>query len=212
MAQYALSLANLQAALTQNNTKMKEWVTSKVNDVEIFSIEWVQELPTENISTSTIYMIKNEEESVDENNIYTEYVYNTTDAKWEIIGRVEAGAVDLTGFYTKVEVDKMLENFYSKTEIDAMFADVYTETEVDTMLEDYYTKEETYSKDETYAKSEVYSKEEAYSKTEVYSKEETYAKESVYTKDEADALLEALEVEAYGDQEITDMVSGLWSE
>lgn len=199
MAQQVLSLANLQAALAQNNTKMKDWVTSKVNDVEIFTIEWVQELPTENISTSTIYMIKNEKDSVDENNIYTEYVYNSTDAKWEIIGRVEAGAVDLTGFYTKVEVDKMLENYYTKTEVDAM-------------LEDYYTKEETYSKDETYAKTEVYSKEEAYSKEEVYSKEETYAKESVYTKDEADALLEALEVEAYGDQEITDMVSGLWSE
>jgi hypothetical protein len=199
MAQQVLSLANLQAALAQNNTKMKDWVTSKVNDVEIFTIEWVQELPTENISTSTIYMIKNEKDSVDENNIYTEYVYNSTDAKWEIIGRVEAGAVDLTGFYTKVEVDKMLENYYTKTEIDKMFEGVYT-------------KEEVYSKEETYAKTEVYSKEETYAKADVYTKEETYAKDDVYTKTEADELLADLVVEDYESQEITDMITGIWSE
>lgn len=199
MAQQVLSLANLQAALTQNNTKMKDWVTSKINDVEIFTIEWVQELPTENISTSTIYMIKNEKDSVDENNIYTEYVYNSTDAKWEIIGRVEAGAVDLTGFYTKVEVDKMLENYYTKTEIDKMFEGVYT-------------KEEVYSKEETYAKTEVYSKEETYAKADVYTKEETYAKDDVYTKTEADELLADLVVEDYESQEITDMITGIWSE
>ena len=145
MAQ-ALSLANLQLAMTQNNSKMKEWATSLVGNFKAFEIKWVNELPTENISTSTIYMVKSTESSED-NNIYNEYVYNES-AGWEILGAYHACSVDLTGFYTKVEIDEMLANYYSKTEVDNMMAniytknDVYNKTEVDTKMGGVYSKTE----------------------------------------------------------------------
>jgi hypothetical protein len=200
MAMKGLSLANIQIAMAENNEKMKQWVAAQVGNITMFDIQWVDTLPTKDISSTTIYMIKNEDESVDENNIYTEYVYKEDSGSWEILGRVEAGAVDLTGFYTKVEVDEMLAHFYSKVEIDAMLTSVYKKTEVDTMFTGVYKKNEVYAKDEVYAKNEV------------YTKNDTYAKSEVYSKTEADELLGALEVEEYTAQEMTNMVTQIWSE
>lgn len=145
MAQQTLSLANLQAALTQNNTKMKEWVNSQIGDIDLFSIQWVQELPTEDISTSTIYMIKNEE-AEEGLNVYTEYVYNATLEAWEVLGELHA-EVDLSGYYDKEEIDNLIKSYYTKTEVDEALAG-------------YYTKEEAYKKDEVYAKTETYNKDE----------------------------------------------------
>lgn len=129
MAQQSLSLANLQAAMSQNNTKMKEWVNAQIGNIELFSVQWVSALPTENISESTIYLIK-DTTSTAENNVYTEYVYNATDAKWEILGQFEA-AVDLTGYYTKTEADALLANLaisnYTSEEITAMVNGMWSE-------------------------------------------------------------------------------------
>ena len=54
-----------------------------------FNIEVVQELPTSEISDTTVYLIS----SGDEDNLYTEYIY--VNGKWEILG---IQAVDLTGY------------------------------------------------------------------------------------------------------------------
>jgi hypothetical protein len=144
MAQQTLSLANLQAALTQNNTKMKEWVNSQIGDIDLFSIQWVQELPTEDISTSTIYMIKNEE-AEEGLNIYTEYVYNATLEAWEVLGELHA-EVDLSGYYDKEEIDNLIKSYYTKTEVDEALGGYYTKEEVETQVSEalkaHYTKEE----------------------------------------------------------------------
>ena len=58
--QKALSIENLQAAMLENNTKMKAWVNDQLSKISTFNIEWVESLPTEDISTNTIYMLKNE--------------------------------------------------------------------------------------------------------------------------------------------------------
>lgn len=63
-----------------------------------FSIEVVQVLPTEDISDTTIYLVPAEDPEV--GNYYEEYIHvNNT---WELVGST---AVDLSGYYTKVESD-----------------------------------------------------------------------------------------------------------
>lgn len=192
-----LSLANLQEAMSQNNTKLKEWVNAQIGNIEMFSISWVSELPTENISTSTIYMVKSNE-SEEGNNVYVEYVYNTEKAVWEILGELQT-EVDLSGYYTKEET-------YNKNEVYAK-GETYSKEQVYTK-EETYKKDEVYSKEETYKKDEVYAKEETYGKDEVYTKEEVYAKDETYKKDEVDTMLAT----HYTTEEVTNMVNGIWSE
>ncbi len=63
-----------------------------------FSIEVVQVLPTEDISDTTIYLVPAEDPEV--GNYYEEYIHvNNT---WELVGTT---AVDLSAYYTKLEVD-----------------------------------------------------------------------------------------------------------
>lgn len=59
-----------------------------------FDIEVVETLPTENISETTVYLLKDNE--ID-GNLYTEYIY--VDGIWETLG---SQAVDLSG-YAKLE-------------------------------------------------------------------------------------------------------------
>lgn len=63
-----------------------------------FDVEVVTALPTENISTSTIYCVPAEEPKT--NNQYDEYVY--VNSAWEQIGST---AVDFTNYYNKTEID-----------------------------------------------------------------------------------------------------------
>jgi hypothetical protein len=53
------------------------------------------------------------------------------------------GDVDLSGYYTKEEVDGLLEEYYTKEEIDGFFEDYYTKEEVDNALLSYPTWDET---------------------------------------------------------------------
>lgn len=123
-----LNMNNLKTALTQNNTKMKEWVASQMSQNKALDIQWVEVLPTENISTTTIYMLK-DANSTKENNIYLEHVYKE-DTGWEIIGTLDAGSVDLANYYNKTEVDELLKDLveaYTDDEITAMVDEVWSE-------------------------------------------------------------------------------------
>lgn len=126
----ALSLANLQLAMSENNNKIKEWVIAQGSVNKTLEIKWVNELPIEDISTSTIYMVKSAE-STEENNIYAEYVYNETDG-WEMLGTYEAGSVDLSEYYTSSQIDEMFSNFitienYTDEEITEMVNGIWSE-------------------------------------------------------------------------------------
>lgn len=127
----ALNMQNLKTALMQNNTKMKEWVQAQTDNLKAFTIEWVETLPLENISTSAIYMIK-DINSTEENNVYVEYVYKEGHG-WEILGKVNMGevSVDLTNYYNKEEVDALLAGIgctnYTEEEIIGMVDEVWSE-------------------------------------------------------------------------------------
>ena len=66
----------------------------------------VETLPTEDIQSTTLYLVPAETSS--DSNIYEEYIYVNDD--WEHIGTT---AVDLSEYYTKTEVDDLLNNLPS---------------------------------------------------------------------------------------------------
>lgn len=54
----SISIENLQIAFERNNSKLIEYITEQINNIETIKFEWVEELPTKNISTNTIYLVK----------------------------------------------------------------------------------------------------------------------------------------------------------
>lgn len=74
-----------------------------------FNIEVVEELPTTEISRTTIYLVINAKGK--DSNLYTEYIWleKTGEAgHWEKLGEQE---LDLSGYYTSGEVDNLLEGY-----------------------------------------------------------------------------------------------------
>ncbi len=101
MSQDAITkaLAALQTAVSADlaNYYNKTQVDGMISTIPKFAIQPVDSLPTSDISTTTVYLVKSGE---DEQNLYTEYIY--VDGKWEKLG---TQTVDLTGYYTKTEAD-----------------------------------------------------------------------------------------------------------
>lgn len=98
--------------LTNYYTKTETYNRSEVNDLISnltagVSFQVVTQLPTSDISTSTIYLLAREGST---NNAYDEYMYiNNT---WEIIGTTE---VDLSDYSTTAEISQLLNNKINKT-------------------------------------------------------------------------------------------------
>lgn len=78
-------------------------------DTGNFDVKVVEQLPTENISLSTIYCLASAEPST--TNKYNEFVY--VDNNWEQIGSTE---VDLSSYYDKTEIDKKVETIEKSIE------------------------------------------------------------------------------------------------
>ena len=95
------TVSNLVNYYTKTQTYSKE----EINDILTarLSIEVVQVLPTEDISTSTIYLVRKTD--VQDNDVYDEYIW--VNNAWELIGNT---AVDLTNYYTKSEAETMAQN------------------------------------------------------------------------------------------------------
>ncbi|NBO98818.1 MAG: hypothetical protein EBU90_01650 [Proteobacteria bacterium] len=124
--------------------------------------------------------------------------------------------VDLTGYYTKLQVDAIFALYYTKTEISTILSNyytisqVYTKTEVDnlvtTTLNNYYTKTQVYTKAEVIALNNLtnyFTKSQTYSSTDIdllfnnlanvyYSKSQVYNKTETYTKAEIANLIAAI--------------------
>ncbi len=66
-----------------------------------FDIELVDELPTTDISSTTIYLVLAEDS--EEGNLYSEYIYYNN--KWELLG---TQSFSLDDYYTKTEVDNKI--------------------------------------------------------------------------------------------------------
>ena len=113
------------------NYYTKSDINSLLNMSGSFNIQIVTTLPTENISSTTIYLVA--AEAAVTGNYYNEYLYINN--SWELIGTTK---IDLTNYYTKAEVDARipsLTNYYTKSEVDTKFTEVDTKfTEVNNKL------------------------------------------------------------------------------
>ena len=79
-------------------------IESSISLIPKFSVLVVSELPEDNISTSTIYLVTSGDET---NNLYDEYIYitNGEESSWEKLGTQK---LDLTNYYTEDEVNDLL--------------------------------------------------------------------------------------------------------
>lgn len=65
----------------KSETYTQTEIDNKLSTIPKFAISVVQSLPTQNISTTTVYLVQTGTET---NNLYTEYIY--VNNKWEILG------------------------------------------------------------------------------------------------------------------------------
>ena len=84
------------------DTYTKAQIDSKIAAIPTLSYQVVSELPTTDISTTTIYLLARSGSS-SQPDIYDEYLY--INSQWEIIGST---STDLSDYYTKSEVDTKL--------------------------------------------------------------------------------------------------------
>lgn len=87
----------------KSETYSKEEVNALVDTIPKFAITVVSALPTKDISTTTIYLVKTDDEG---NDIFTEYIY--ANGKWEILGSQK---IDITNYYTKEEINKLFDEY-----------------------------------------------------------------------------------------------------
>ena len=134
-------LTSLTSRVTQNESDIIALQTAVSGALKR---EIVQTLPTEDISTTTIYMIRNSESSG--TNIYDEYMY--INSQWELIG---TSATDFSNYYTKNETDNLLSgkvdnstlgSYYTKTESDNLLSAKANQTDL-TSLSGRVTQNET---------------------------------------------------------------------
>lgn len=78
-------------------------------------IKVVDELPTENISTSTFYLKANDSDETE--NIYNEYIYvkkNDDTYQWEMVGQKK---IDLSGYSTTQQTFDLLDEVFTSATI-----------------------------------------------------------------------------------------------
>jgi len=94
----------LRRDITQmfTNYYTKQEVDTKVSEIPKYATKVVNILPTEDISETTVYLLRNLDEP---QNMYTEYIY--VDGEWDELG---AQTVDLSDYDTSEQVDKKIED------------------------------------------------------------------------------------------------------
>ena len=106
------SVADLANYYLKSETYTKQEVNNLCDMIPKFAIEVVSVLPTQDISETTIYLLRDDEETLD---VYQEYIYvNNT---WERIG---GQRIDLSNYYQKSET-------YSKEDLNGKLVNVGAE-------------------------------------------------------------------------------------
>lgn len=143
-------------------------LSEQITQIPKFKISVVDKLPENGISTSTIYLLKNDDTTT--NNLYTEYIYvvSGTSGEWEKLGEQSLAIED---FAKKTDVERMIAAAMqdvvktedltkalntAKGEILDEVKEVYItkedaesyidQDELNTILNDYYNKEDTDAK------------------------------------------------------------------
>lgn len=115
---------NLVNYYTKNETYTRVEVLELVADIPKFSVQIVSTLPTENISSTTIYLLA--VEGGDSNNYYEEYLY--ANGKLELIGTTK---IDLSNYYTKAEIDTIVQEAIGNVKLPDNLVTTDTEQNID---------------------------------------------------------------------------------
>ena len=91
---------NLVNYYKKSETYNKNEINTLLNNVSAIHLEIVSELPTTNISATTIYLVK-----IGDTNNYTQHIY--TNNEWANIGST---SIELENYYTKTEINGLLGN------------------------------------------------------------------------------------------------------
>ena len=95
------ALDNLENYYKKSETYTKTEVNQLIAQIPTFSIEIVQQLPTTDISTTTIYLVP--KQTADTLDYYDEFInLDGTTSGWEWLGKTE---IDLSNYYTKAETE-----------------------------------------------------------------------------------------------------------
>ena len=104
----------------KSETYTKTEINNLISVIPKFAISVVNSLPTQDISTTTIYLVPSTSETTD---IYKEYIY--VNNAWELLGIQKA---DLTNYYTKTETDTLLSNKADSSTVSSLSGQVSTNT------------------------------------------------------------------------------------
>lgn len=106
------NLVNAINELSVETESFANFITDKVNSIISFTILWVEALPSdEDAKTNTVYLVP-KKTMIEEDNYCEEYLY--TEHGWEKIGDTK---VDLSGYYTKTEIDNITETMLGQIQI-----------------------------------------------------------------------------------------------
>lgn len=92
---------NLTNYYLKTQTYTQAEVDALISAIVTLNILVVQTLPTQDISTTTIYLVP--KQTAETQDIYDEYIY--VNNAWELIGTTQ---IDLSNYYTKTQVDNLL--------------------------------------------------------------------------------------------------------
>ena len=104
----------------------KPEVRALIGAINTLTIEVVSALPTQDISTTTIYFVG----PAPGTNNYDEYVY--VGGNWVQIGDT---TIDLSSYVTSSALTTVLQDYYTKSQTDALFNDYYDKDETDDLLD-----------------------------------------------------------------------------
>ncbi len=113
---------NLTNYYKKSETYNKTEVNRLIDNITTLNILIVESLPTEGISTTTIYLIKRDEEGLINSDSYDEYIY--VNNKWELIGTT---AIDLSDYPTLTRTNELIQNYVEtnvQPQINSKVADV----------------------------------------------------------------------------------------
>ena len=105
-----------------NKTEIRDMIGA----INTLTIEVVANLPTSDISTTTIYFVG----PASGTSTYDEYIY--FNGTWAKIGDT---SIDLSGYVTSTNLTTILQSYYTKTAVDALLDSYYNKTDIDGLLD-----------------------------------------------------------------------------